>query len=110
MPAINAAMDGREYIRQADIQKAFVQVGIGTEKHSRIISEKENPVCDVFWNNEFAQTIELQRQGLLQAYVSPVAADIPDAYKDPEGYWTAFGGRARTLLVNTDLVENIPLH
>ena len=72
---------------------------------NKIISEKENPVCDVFWNNEFAQTIELQRQGLLQAYVSPVAADIPDAYKDPEGYWTAFGGRARVLLVNTDLVE-----
>ncbi len=72
---------------------------------NKILSEKENPVCDVFWNNEFAQTIELQRQGVLQPYISPEAADIPDAYKDPEGYWTAFGGRARVLLVNTDLVE-----
>ena len=72
---------------------------------NKIISEKENPVCDVFWNNEFAQTISLQKQGLLQAYKSPVAEDIPEAYKDPEGYWTAFGGRARVLLVNTDLVE-----
>ena len=72
---------------------------------NKILSEKENPVCDVFWNNEFAQTIELQRQGVLQPYVSPEAADIPEAYKDSEGYWTAFGGRARVLLVNTDLVE-----
>ncbi|MCR5033474.1 MAG: extracellular solute-binding protein [Lachnospiraceae bacterium] len=72
---------------------------------NKILSEQEDPVCDVFWNNEFAQTIELQKQGVLAPYVSPVAADIPDAYKDAEGYWTAFGGRARVLLVNTDLVE-----
>lgn len=72
---------------------------------NKIISEKEHPVCDVFWNNEFAQTIELQKQGVLAPYVSPVAKDIPDAYKDKDGYWTAFGGRARTLLVNKDLVD-----
>ncbi len=72
---------------------------------NKILSEMENPVCDVFWNNEFAQTIELKRQGALAPYVSPNAADIPAAYKDGEGYWTAFGGRARVLLVNTDLVS-----
>ncbi len=72
---------------------------------NKIISEKDHPVCDVFWNNEFAQTIELQKQGVLAPYVSPVAEDIPDAYKDKDGYWTAFGGRARTLLVNKDLVD-----
>ena len=71
---------------------------------NKIISEKDH-VCDVFWNNEFAQTIELQKQGVLAPYVSPVAKDIPDAYKDKDGYWTAFGGRARTLLVNKDLVD-----
>ena len=72
---------------------------------NKILTEMEHPVCDVFWNNEFAQTIELQRQGALATYVSPVATDIPDAYKDKDGYWTAFGGRARTLLVNKDLLE-----
>ena len=72
---------------------------------NKILSEKEHPVCDVFWNNEFAQTIELQKQGVLAPYVSPAASDIPNAYKDKDGYWTAFGGRARTLLVNKDLVD-----
>ncbi len=42
--AINAAMDSRAFILQADIQKAFVQVGIGTEKHSHIISDKEKKI------------------------------------------------------------------
>ncbi len=42
--AINAAVDDRQFIRQDDINKAFVQVGIGTEKHSRIISDKEKKI------------------------------------------------------------------
>ena len=42
--AINAAMDSRQFIVQSDIQKAFVQVGIGTEKHSHIISDKEKKI------------------------------------------------------------------
>ncbi len=39
--AINAAMDKRAFVRQDDIKKAFIKVGIGAEKKSRIISEKE---------------------------------------------------------------------
>ncbi len=42
--AINAAMEDRSYIKQNDIKKAFVQIGIGTEKHSRIISDEEKRI------------------------------------------------------------------
>jgi len=42
--AINAAVDNRQFIKQEDINKAFIQVGIGTEKHSRIISDKEKKI------------------------------------------------------------------
>ncbi|WP_022767934.1 MULTISPECIES: ATP-dependent zinc metalloprotease FtsH [unclassified Butyrivibrio] len=42
--AIRAAIDNRQFIKQEDINKAFIQVGIGTEKHSRIISEKEKKI------------------------------------------------------------------
>ena len=42
--AINAAKKGRAYVVQEDISKAFVKVGIGTEKKSRIISEKEKRI------------------------------------------------------------------
>ena len=56
---------------------------------NRIISEADRPVCDVFWNNEFIQTIDLQERGLLECYVPAGTEDIPEAYKDPEGYWTA---------------------
>lgn len=42
--AINAAMDKRPYILQDDIKKAFVQVGIGTEKKSHLISPEEKKI------------------------------------------------------------------
>ncbi|MBO5623304.1 MAG: ATP-dependent metallopeptidase FtsH/Yme1/Tma family protein, partial [Butyrivibrio sp.] len=42
--AINAAMGNRQIIKQDDINRAFIQVGIGTEKHSRVISDEEKKI------------------------------------------------------------------
>ena len=42
--AIMAAKERRAYIIQSDIQRAFVKVGIGTEKRSRVISDKEKRI------------------------------------------------------------------
>ncbi len=42
--AIHAAMDNRAFIDQDDIKKSFIKVGIGTEKKSRIISDKEKKI------------------------------------------------------------------
>ncbi len=42
--AIQAAKDNRGYIIQEDINKSFIKVGIGAEKKSRIISDKEKRI------------------------------------------------------------------
>ncbi len=42
--AIHAAKNGKEYVTQEDIRKSFVKVGIGSEKKSRIISDKEKRI------------------------------------------------------------------
>ena len=42
--AIYAARDGHSYIQQQDINRSFVKVGIGAEKHSKVISEKEKKI------------------------------------------------------------------
>ena len=42
--AILAAKENRGFVMQADIQKAFIKVGIGAEKRRRIISEKEKKI------------------------------------------------------------------
>ena len=42
--AIQAAKDGRAFVKQEDIKKSFIKVGIGAEKKSRIISDKEKKI------------------------------------------------------------------
>ncbi|MBS5324021.1 MAG: ATP-dependent zinc metalloprotease FtsH [Lachnospiraceae bacterium] len=42
--AILTAKDGRYFINQNDIRQAFIKTGIGAEKKSRVISEKEKKI------------------------------------------------------------------
>ena len=42
--AIQAAKENRAYMIQEDIRKAFIKVGIGAEKKSRVISDKEKKI------------------------------------------------------------------
>lgn len=53
---------------------------------NRIIAEKHNPQCDVFWNNEELRTRQLARDGIVNSN------------------WVAFGVRTRRLVVNTNLL------
>jgi len=67
-----------------------------------LIREKDNPRCDVFWNNQVLGTIELAQQEVLQPYRGSGYARIPDRFKDPDGNWTGFASRLRVFIVNTD--------
>ncbi|MBO6148986.1 MAG: ATP-dependent zinc metalloprotease FtsH [Lachnospiraceae bacterium] len=42
--AIDAAKDNRKYIRQDDIKKAFIKVGIGAEKRSKVVSDRDKRI------------------------------------------------------------------
>ncbi len=42
--AILAAKEQRAFLKQSDIEQAFIRIGIGAEKHSRVISEKEKRI------------------------------------------------------------------
>lgn len=71
----------------------------------RIREEQARPRCDVFWSNEFAQVVSMAEDGMLQAYDSPSAGEIPERYRDPEKRWTGFAARARIFIVNTELMH-----
>jgi iron(III) transport system substrate-binding protein len=72
--------------------------------YQELVSEKNRPRCDVFWNNEILSTIRLQRQGLLEPYDSPSAKPYPAEAKAADHTWHAFAARARILVVNTRLI------
>ena len=99
----------KEFTRRTGIQ---VKAKYDTESTktigltNRIRSEKLRPRCDVFWNNEILNTLELKREGLLAPCHPTEAENYPAQYRDGDGYWHGFAARARVLLVNTNLVQN----
>jgi len=77
---------------------------------NQIIARRDDPECDVFWNNEPLQTVHLASLGLLEPYDSPSAKRFDPVYRDPQHRWTAFAARARVFIYNTDLIgpEDVP--
>jgi iron(III) transport system substrate-binding protein len=72
---------------------------------NRLIAEKENPQCDLFWSGDPIRTIVLKNRGITQPYQSPEATDINPAFKDPQHNWTGFSARARVLIYNKNLLK-----
>ncbi len=75
---------------------------------NRLIAEKKNPQADVFWNSEVLRTLVLKEKGVLSAYTSPAADNIPADMKDPAHYWTGFAARARVIFYNKTMVDKPP--
>jgi len=73
-----------------------------------LIQEKDNPQCDVFWNNELLGTCELKEQGVLTPYRGPGFERIPEQYKDPDGYWAGFAARMRVYIINAERMAADP--
>ena len=51
---------------------------------NRLIAEKNNPQCDLFWSGDPVRTIVLKNKGITKAYQSEVAKDINTVFKDKE--------------------------
>ena len=56
---------------------------------NRLIAEKSNPQCDVFWNNEELRTRQLEAKGVIER-------------------WVAVGSRSRRIVINTNLIASPP--
>lgn len=76
----------------------------------RILDEEGQTGADLFWSGEIFNTLLLSWRGRLETYVSPSAADIPEAYKCARGTWTAFGMRARVVAFDSAVTprESLP--
>jgi iron(III) transport system substrate-binding protein len=66
-----------------------------------LIAERDNPRCDVFWNNQTLGTMRLKDEGVLAPCAPDVFARIPPEHKDSDHCWAGFAGRLRVYIVNT---------
>jgi len=76
---------------------------------NRIIAEKDNPQCDLFWSGDPMRTVVLKNKGILATYQSKNASNIKDIFKDKDGFWTGFSARARVLVYNKSMVDDFDI-
>lgn len=76
---------------------------------NRLLAEKENPQCDLFWSGDPVRTIVLKNKGITEPYNSAMAKDINPVFKDPEYHWTGFSARARVLIYHKTLMEGMAI-
>ena len=88
------------------------EAGKTTGLVKRIRTEAASPRADVFWSGEIFNTILLAREGLLEPYDSPAAADVPPRYRAADHRWTAVALRARVLAFDPERSppETLPTH
>ena len=97
-----------EFTRETGIEvrgKFDVESTKSVQLTQEIMSERDRPRGDLFWNNEVVNTLRLEREGLLAEYDSPIGRQFPPQYRSPTGTWYGFAARARVLIVNTKLVS-----
>ncbi len=73
---------------------------------NRLITEKENPQCDVFWSGDPMRADVLKQKGITESYKPSASIGINPVFIDKEYHWIGFSSRARVLLVNTNLVKS----
>jgi iron(III) transport system substrate-binding protein len=92
--AFKAAMPGME--------TAVLPLAAAGELQTRIRTEKDSPKADVFIGGSSEFHDPLGKEGLLVSYVSPNAATVDAAFKDPDGNWTGWYLGIFGLVVNKD--------
>lgn len=74
------------FTQKTGVQASFVRLSSG-ETVARLAASKAAPEFDVWHGGPADGYGAAAKQDLIEKYVSPNAAQIPDKYKDANGYW-----------------------
>ena len=78
---------------------------------NRLIAEKDNTQCDLFWSGDPLRNVVLQSKGITSPYQSEQTDLIPGHFKETGHHWTGFSARARVLIYNKTRIshDSLPL-
>ncbi|MBQ8091712.1 MAG: extracellular solute-binding protein [Pyramidobacter sp.] len=93
--------------KETGIKVEIVRAGVG-ELIKRIQSEKDNPLADVLWGSALA-SLQAAGEPYFEHYVSANNDAMVDRYKNVEGWVTRHSLAVRCLLVNKNLIGDIPV-
>ncbi|GAA0728478.1 ABC transporter substrate-binding protein [Clostridium malenominatum] len=93
-----------QFQKETGIKVDAVRMSSG-EIMGRIKAEKEKPIASIWFGGPADGFIQASKEGLLEQYVSPNAKDIPEQFKDKEGYWTGIYKGYLGIVANKKLLQ-----
>ncbi|NMB27659.1 MAG: ABC transporter substrate-binding protein [Tissierellia bacterium] len=99
-----------KFTDETGVKVEFISMSSG-ELISRIKAEGGKPMADLWFGGGLDAFMAAKEDGLLESYISKESEDIPEEFKDPEGYWIGKGLTIVGFLVNKDVLEenNLPM-
>jgi len=101
----NPEIIAEAFEEETGIKVNFLPMSSG-EVLTRIKAESANPQTDIWFGGGSDAFLQAKEEGLIQAYVSPNAANVNEYFKDADGYWTAVSIVVVGFVVNTDRVAS----
>jgi iron(III) transport system substrate-binding protein len=98
----------KAFEKDTGIKVNYVSMSSG-EALSRLMAEKNNPSCDVWFGGGIDAFIEAKNKGLLMPYDSPNTKYIDSRFVDKEHYWTGVSIVTIGILENTKLLKEYNL-
>lgn len=68
----------------------------------KVRQERKNPKADVFIGGTCDAHEIMKNEGLSQKYISNNSKDIPEEYKDKDGYWAGFEFQPLAIVINKE--------
>ena len=89
------------FTKKTGIPAKFLRASTG-ELVNRVRAEKDNPQADILLGGATSYHIQLDKDGALEAYRSPVAANLPKYAVAEDGTWTGFCVLSLGIGINED--------
>lgn len=95
-----------EFTKASGIKADYVRLS-GGEAVARLSAAGESPEFDAWFGGGADGHIAAEGEGLIEKFVPENAAQIPDKYKDPEGFWTGVYMGALSFCSNNDVLNKL---
>lgn len=83
-----------------------VRYGNTSELAGVLLEEGEGSPADVFYAQDPGGLGAVQKAGLLAELPEEILNKVPDRFSSDQGEWVGISGRARTVVYNTNAIEN----
>ena len=93
-----------EFEKETGIEVDYVRLSAG-ELYSRVQAEAENPQASIWFGTSVDTLSAAGEGGYLEAYTSPVEAEIPENLRDPMHMWTGHTLSVTCFATNTQWME-----